>query len=429
MNLGGFVSGLRLGLQTRLTLLLSLAVLLTVGLAWMLTGRTVLGPPHHERFDADVAEVQKLAARLDAGESVEVLSDSTDSALLFSRSTPGMVRRSRRGDGRCREHPIKGRRMTVCGGPAPTFAVEVSKGWLVYRKVFDFEEARRRILLGFLAVAALVIAICAVIASVVMRPLQTSIDAMERMADGDLSHRLGEGGPTEMGEAARAFNRMADRVTSLLESERSLMASISHELRTPLARLRLELELLRDRDLPAKRLDAMEGDVHEIDRLIGEVLESSRLSIGERVLAQEPVDLRAVVEEAIGQQPLARHELRLEGDALPVRGDHNRLVRVMRNLLENAGKYAPPDTTVSVLLDGKTVRVLDQGPGVSASDLPRLFEPFYRGDRGRRTGATGYGLGLMIIKQIIELHGGTVTAQNRDPATESGGLEIAFTLP
>ena len=101
----------------------------------------------------------------------------------------------------------------------------------------------------------------------------------------------------------------------------------------------------------------------------------------------------------------------------------------MRNLLENAGKYAPPDTTVSVLLDGKTVRVLDQGPGVSASDLPRLFEPFYRGDRGRRTGATGYGLGLMIIKQIIELHGGTVTAQNRDPATESGGLEIAFTLP
>ena len=102
----------------------------------------------------------------------------------------------------------------------------------------------------------------------------------------------------------------------------------------------------------------------------------------------------------------------------------SRLVRVVANLLQNAGKYAPADSQVTVHLEAAGLTVEDEGPGVPQEDLPRLFEPFYRGQRSRQSSATGYGLGLMYAKQVVELCGGRIEAENRP----EGGLRIRLRL-
>jgi signal transduction histidine kinase len=413
---------LRLGLRGRLTVLLGLAVLLTLLLAWFLTGRAVLEPFARDVARARVAQVVFLAQEVASGADARSIGSRMGLVARRVRRLPRPVRRGLRRGGRCREHLVRGRRVVACRGRRGFVAVELDAGWLATRRQIDFDAPARRIPFVLAAVGGVVLFLSYLIAGRVTRTLRASVGAMERMAAGDLATRLPEAGAA-VGEVGRAFNRMADRVSRLLEAERTLMASISHELRTPLARLRLELELLRDQPVPDKRLSAMEADVAHIDRLIGEVLESSRLSIGERKLAFERLALREAVEEALGVEPLPDHDIRLEGEGGEVWADRARLVRVIRNLLENARKYAPKETEVQIRLDRRAATISDRGPGVPPSELPRLFEPFYRAEGSR--GAAGFGLGLMIAKQVIELHGGTLEAENRP----GGGLSVRLTLP
>lgn len=420
------MSRFRLGLRGRLTLLLGLAVFVTLLMAGYLTGRAVLEPFAKDVVRSHVEQTLYLAQEVEKGADPNRLGERTGLEIRVVDRTPRFVRRARRGHGRCLLDRVRGRTVVACRGPRGGVALALAdQRWLVTRRELDVEAPQRRVLLVSLFVGAFVIVLAFILASVATRPVRASVEAMERMAKGDLRHRLPETGAVEVSGVARAFNRMADRVSALLSAERSLMAGISHELRTPLARLRLELELLRDYAVPEKRLDAMEADLQDIDRMIGEILESSRLAIGDRALNLSSVDLRAVVEEALGQVDMSRHEVRLEGDSTLVQADHARLVRVARNLLENASKYAPADTEVTVRLEGTSMEISDQGPGVPAGDLPRLFEPFYRGERGKKTGATGYGLGLMIVRQIVELHGGELSADNE----AQGGLRVKVTLP
>ena len=415
----------RLGLTARLTLLLGLAVLMTLGLAWFLTGRAVIAPFTRDVLRAHLEQVAFVADELEGGADLRTLGRRLGIKLRRVERLPRPFRtRGPRGRTRCRDYRAQGRVLRACRGRRGVVATRLRRGWLVAQRPLDPEAPERRVIVVLVVVGAVVLAISAGIASVVARPVRASVEAMERMAGGDLSHRLAESGFAEASGVSRAFNRMADRVAALLAAERSLMAGISHELRTPLARLRLELELLRDRDVPERRVAAMEADVEDIDRLIGEILESSRLALGEREVRFSDVDLREVVEEALGMQPLPDHVVRLEGEARLVRGDHARLVRVVRNLLENAGKYAEKETEIRIQVEGTAVEVCDRGPGVLGSDIPRLFEPFYRG-RGRSPSATGYGLGLMIVKQVVALHDGHLEARNRP----GGGLCVRFTLP
>lgn len=440
MSRGGPVKrrGRRFGIRARLSLLLGTSVLLTVGLAWFLTGRAVLEPFARDMVRAHVEQVIFLAQEIENGAEPSRLSARLGLEIRVLPRPPRYIRRSLRGHGPCRAHEIRRRRVVACRGPRGGIAVELDAAlaprgplddrpgrWLLVRRRIDPEAPKRRVFLILVAVGIVVLIASTAIATIVTRPIRASVQAMERMASGELTHRLPESGTAEVREVANAFNRMADRISALLEAERGLMAGISHELRTPLARLRLELELLKDQNVPEKRVAAMEADVEDIDRLIGEVLESSRLSIGERSLHLDSVRLREVVEEALSQEPLPHHEVRLEGESRPVAGDRKRLVRVVRNLLENAGKYAPKETEVSVRVGEHTIEVADRGPGVPDAELQRLFEPFYRGERGRRAAATGFGLGLMIAKQVVELHGGQIEAENRP----GGGLVVRLTLP
>lgn len=420
------MSRLRFGLRTRLSLLLGLVVLATVALAWVLTGRVVLEPFARDLVRSHIRQVVYVAQEVEAGGDPRRLGERLGLSLTVRERPPGLFRRALRGLGPCRVHPLGGRRVAVCRGPRGGAAVELNDGsWLLARRPLDPDAPRRRILLVLAAVAGVILLSSALLATWVTRPIRTSVAAMERVAGGDLGHRLPESSSGEVGEVARAFNRMADRVRTLLEAERSLMASISHELRTPLARLRLELELLEDHDVPARRLAAMASDIAEVDRLVDETLEASRLSIGDMALEPVDLDLREVVERALAQAALSEHEVRLIGpEHAPARGDAKRLVRAVKNLLDNAGKYAPPDSAVEVAVEARAIEVRDRGPGVPPDEIPRLFEPFFRGTRGAGSGATGYGLGLMIARQVAELHGGTLEARNRP----GGGLVVRLDL-
>ncbi|MBW2258001.1 MAG: two-component sensor histidine kinase, partial [Deltaproteobacteria bacterium] len=221
------------------------------------------------------------------------------------------------------------------------------------------------------------------------------------------------------------FNRMADRIDGVLRTERELMAGMSHELRTPLARLRLELELFRDEGAPEKRIRAIEGDIAELEGLIGQLLQLSRLQLGEQPLEVTQVDLKALVERARDTASLQDHPVSVEGPGGQIQGDAELLHRVLVNLLQNAGRYAPSGSRVVVTVRGGEVTVEDEGPGVPEDQISRLFDPFWRAEGSRARATGGLGLGLMLVRQVVELHGGTVRAENRP----NGGLRVMVSLP
>ncbi|MCK6549512.1 HAMP domain-containing histidine kinase [Myxococcota bacterium] len=436
-----------MSLRVKLALLLAAIVGVTIFVAWIVTGRTVIQPFTRAVLDTYLDEVVYIAERIEGGAKPEELSRALNLDVRVLPRPPPFMRPpppgheppideqdpddlgppGRRGPKhRCITEPRGRFELTLCRGRRTPVMVPLREGFLIVRRDLDVDAPAQRIgqLLLFIAIA--VSAASFALAAVLTKPLETTRRALEKIADGDLSHRLPVGGGRELAGVATAYNAMADRVDALLRTERELLAGISHELRTPLARLRLQLELLRDEAVPEKRLTAMERDLEDVDALIGEVLESSRLSLGDRSITREAVSLERVIDDAIAKNPLPKHTIDVAKDApATIRGDHVRLVRALGNLLQNAGKYAPEGTAVHVSITGAKITVADRGPGVPPDELPRLFEPFYRGSSARAGNKGGLGLGLMFTRQVVVLHGGTIDAQNR----AEGGLEITLELP
>lgn len=414
-----------MSLRIRLTLLMAAMVCLTVLASWWIAGKHVIAPFAKEVIGAYLDEASYVADQIEAGADPSALGEKLHLEVRVRSRPPRGLRRGRHhGHGKCEDLEHRGRAMIMCHGPKAPVAIKIAQGWVVVRRDLDIHSPKQRIGRFLLLVLIGVLAVAAWIGTVATRPLRATRLAMERVAAGDLQHRIPVDGPKELADAGRAFNAMAERVQDMLRTERSLMAGISHELRTPLARLRLQTELLRDKGGPGDRLDAMEQDLGEIDHLIGEMLEFSRFALGERKLASAPIDLAAVVTEAIERSSPGQRSITVTGTCAQTAGDHDRLVRVVQNLLQNALKYTPGDTPIEVHLDGTRVDVLDRGPGVPERALSRLFEPFYRVDGVSRDKA-GLGLGLMIAHQIVTLHGGMITASNRP----EGGLAVQIELP
>jgi signal transduction histidine kinase len=242
-----------------------------------------------------------------------------------------------------------------------------------------------------------------------------------------------------VGELSQAFDDMADRVERLVRSERQLLADVSHELRTPLSRMRVALDLAADGDVAQARrhLDGIRSDLAELDRVVGDVLAAARLELGTnggevplRLQRVEPADLVARSAERFRAAHAGRIlEVRLGPDLPVLEADPALLRRVLDNLLDNAGTYSEPPSPVVVAAraEGGSLRVevSDRGIGVEASDLPRIFTPFFRTDRSRARRTGGVGLGLALAKRIVEAHRGTVTFRS-----EAGrGTTVTFTIP
>ena len=180
------------------------------------------------------------------------------------------------------------------------------------------------------------------------------------------------------------------------------------------------MEILRDQGLTEQRLLGMEANLEELDQLIGEFLELSKLESGAAILNLQPVSLRSMAEELLQALPDASR-FTVNGTAAPIVGDPERLKRVLSTLIENASRYAPEGPVGIQILNGG-FRIRDHGPGVPAEDLPRLFEAFYRGSSSHQT--KGFGIGLSMAHQIVSLHKGGIDARNHP----EGGLEIEVQL-
>ena len=260
------------------------------------------------------------------------------------------------------------------------------------------------------------------------RRIQRLEVAADRIAGGDFDVKITDTSQDELGQLARTFDQMRERLASLDHARREFIANASHELRTPLFALGGFLELLTDEELDeGTRRDFLEtanGQVERLTRLATDLLDLSRLDAGQLGLAAEPVDLGAAAQELVeGFGVLAeatRHVLRLvpqAGEAAAV-GDEQRVLQIGRSFIENAIRHTPAGTTVDVAVfqDAGTaaLSVHDNGPGVRPEDQQHLFERFYRGEG---SAAFGSGIGLAIARELAIRMGGTIELESRPGAT------------
>ncbi len=238
---------------------------------------------------------------------------------------------------------------------------------------------RHLLLVALLAVLAVVVALGT---WPVSRRLASRLEALREGAvawgDGQLDVRVNDAGVDEVAEVAVAFNRAADRVQSLVDAQRRVLASASHELRSPLTRLRMTLELLDD-DGTDPRVQRAIRDVEELDDTVGDVLDASRMEASEGVAAPELVDLRQLLDE-LGP------DVAVEGERYLVAGDPRLLRRMLRNVVENARKYGTPPIVARVEADGLSVS--DGGEALPEAEREAVFEPFYR-PQGHAEGVHG----------------------------------------
>ncbi|KQW41215.1 MULTISPECIES: ATP-binding protein [unclassified Roseateles] len=263
----------------------------------------------------------------------------------------------------------------------------------------------------------------------VVRRLTRRLEALKRGVEqfgaGQLAHRVDDSGRDEVAALATSFNQAADRIQTLLRSHQTLLANASHELRSPLARLKMAFAML-DGAAPAQRERLgreIDVNIAELDALVEEVLLASRLEAGSAVGETQVVELLA-----LGAEEAARAETAFEPatDSARVDGEERLLRRALRNLLDNARRYGGPDVelTLRPVAGGYELVVADRGPGVPDDQRERIFEPFYRLP-GHAEMAGGVGLGLSLVKQIAERHGGSVRCLARD----GGGSRFVLFLP
>jgi len=294
--------------------------------------------------------------------------------------------------------------------------------------------ARQRLLIAGGIVLGLVLVVGYFAAWLFARRIRRLERATERIASGHFDEPIVDRGQDEVGEVARAFERMRQRLSQLDRARREFIANASHELRTPLFSLGGFLELLHDEELDeATReefLATMRDQVKRLTKLATELLDLSRLDAGHIDLEREPVSLaataRLVADEfgAVARQ--TQHELTVEADEDTVAvGDEQRVVQVLRSLVENAFVHTPPGTHVVLRAErargGVALSVEDDGPGVPPEQLAHVFERFYRGDGSR---ASGSGLGLAIAHELAIAMDGTLGGESRP-----GRTIFSLTLP
>ncbi len=284
----------------------------------------------------------------------------------------------------------------------------------------------------YVLVLGVVAVLCWVLAAYIGVPLRKLARTVERFGHGDLTARANFTRGDEIGQMARAFDQMGERIETLLTAERRLLRDISHELRSPLARLSFAAELLRtadDREAAAARI---RKEIARLTVLVGSLLDMTRAEGDPESRKFEPVALAGLLEGIA-------HDCRIEAEArqcrvdlaagpIEITGDPELLRRAIENVVRNAIRYAPEQSAIEINATAQrssaVVTVRDRGPGVPEDSLARIFTPFYRVDQSRDSSTGGVGLGLAIASRAISLHHGRITAANEQP-----GLRVTIELP
>ena len=268
----------------------------------------------------------------------------------------------------------------------------------------------------------------------VMRSLTQMIGVTRRLAIGDYSDRVKIATNDEVGELGRAFNQMVESLERIEAMRKELVANVAHELRTPLNTLRGQLEALQDRLLPLtpEAVNSLHEEVLRLVRLVEALHRLSQIDADTRIPSKKPLDLQSLIRDQVDkdQSRFDQKSIRLSVDTIPVSAlvDRDQMIQVVQNLIQNTLQYTPTggEARIETFIEERSVRVrfTNSGDGIRSEDLPHIFERFYRGEKSRSRESGGAGIGLAIVKQIVEAHGGTVGAESRP-----GETQVWFTLP
>ncbi|BCA80849.1 ATP-binding protein [Desulfuromonas sp. AOP6] len=284
--------------------------------------------------------------------------------------------------------------------------------------------------------------ICYLLARSLTAPIEKLRLATRKIAAGDFSTRVRAEvpGQNELADLADDFDRMTERVETLVDAQKRLLRDISHELRSPLARLHIALELVRQKSGPeaTSPLDRIGREAERLNELIGQLL---ALTQSERVLPKServPIDLRDLVLEIAADADFeARgHSRSVRATAtqpLHTAGNPEILRRAIENVVRNAIRHTVENSAVEIDLQQEVdddvhtavITIRDHGAGLAEQDLTRIFEPFYRVSDARDRQSGGTGIGLAIAERAVRLHNGSVTAAN----AQGGGLLVTIRLP
>jgi signal transduction histidine kinase len=257
--------------------------------------------------------------------------------------------------------------------------------------------------------------------------------AAERIAAGRFDEPVVDRSADELGQLARAFERMRLRLAQLERARREFIGNASHELRTPLFSLRGFIELLTDEELDeatrGEFLETMREQVDRLQRLAEDLLDLTRLDAGRMHIERQGIDLRELADDLCDEfravAVATGHPLELDAGPASVLADEGRVIRIGRALLENALVHTPEGTRIVVRAHGNTLAISDEGPGIPEAQLGSVFDRFYRVDGAR---ASGSGLGLAIAKELAEVMGGTLTAASA-PGRTTFTLELPGAAP
>ncbi|MCC7341382.1 MAG: HAMP domain-containing histidine kinase [Bryobacterales bacterium] len=268
------------------------------------------------------------------------------------------------------------------------------------------------------------IVLCFLLAAYLSSPLRKIQRVVEQYGEGKLDLRMSSKRRDEFGKLARAFDRMADRIQTLLAAEKRLLLDISHELRSPLARMSVAIELLDDAGERDAAKEQIRRETERLNELIGGLIEVTRAEGEPAALQTQTVSMDDLLGEILRDCGYEARERSVEivldsTPGLEVKGDAELLRRAVENVLRNALRYAPAHSNVTLACAVEqmevSLRIRDFGPGAPEQLLDRLFDPFFRveNDRNRRQGGTG--LGLSIARRAVAVHGGAIEARNANP--------------
>lgn len=294
----------------------------------------------------------------------------------------------------------------------------------------DIDERFRRAALWALGTAALLAVALATAVGVwyarrVTRPILRITETAQALRSGNEHARTNMVGEDEVGLLAKTFDEMADAIEADRELERRLTGDVAHELRTPLQAIQATVEAMQDGVLPAdpERLEVVRNETVRLGRLADGILELTRLERGSVPFSMQRIDVATPVRAAADTHRALMESLDLVMtvdivEGLHVMGDDERLRQALGNLLSNAARYTPEGGRVEVSVrketDQAVITVADTGIGIAEQDLPRVFSRFWRADEARSRATGGLGIGLSVVKEIVERHHGTIGARRRD---------------
>jgi signal transduction histidine kinase len=270
----------------------------------------------------------------------------------------------------------------------------------------------------------------------VLRPLSQMAAISGQFAKGNFGARVAVASRDEVGRLGSAFNHMADSLAKLEQLRKNMVADVAHELRTPLTNLRGYVEGLNDQVVPPSKdtFDMLLKEILRLVHLVEDLQQLAKADAAKVFLDRRPLSMHELINQllVLHRPNLTAKEITVDTRFAPgtdrITGDRDKLMHAVRNLIENAWQYTPPrgGVTISLTTVDKGVRAefTNSGPGISDKDLPYIFERFFRADRSRSRQRGGAGIGLAIVKELIESHSGTVGAESKEGITR-----IWFELP